>query len=75
MATEETKTSGSSGEHHHHHHHHHHNSKKDETGQYRKRMKRHVDRVRFIRKWSYIVVSTLAALVVMGVIFAYVIDR
>lgn len=58
----------------HHHHHHHRSGKKDETGEYRKRMRRHVDRVRLIRKWAYTVVSILAFIVLCMVFYAYVID-
>lgn len=57
------------------HHHHHHHSKKDETGQYRRKMANHVTRVRMIRKWSYVVVTALAAIVSLAVVYAYIIDR
>ena len=65
--------STTNNENHHHHHHSHH--RQDDTGIFRKRMSDHVKRIRFIRRVVYWVVITLAVLVSLAVVYAYIIDR
>ena len=63
--------------HHHHHHHSHgeHHHHKDDTGIFRRRMSDHVKRVRFIRRVVSIATITIAVIVSLAVVYAYVIDR
>jgi len=65
--------STTNNENHHHHHHSHH--RPDDTGIFRKRMSDHVKRIRIIRRVVYWVVITLAVLVSLAVVYAYIIDR
>ena len=59
----------------HHHHHHHSQHRQDDTGIFRKRMSDHVKRIRFIRRVVYWVTISLAVLVSLAVVYAYVLDR
>ena len=61
--------------HHHHHHHHSQSVHKDDTGIFRRRMSDHVKRVRLIRRIVSIATITIAILVSLAVVYAYVIDR
>ena len=67
--------STTNNESHHHHHHHHHSEHKDDTGLFRRRMSDHVKRVRLVRRVIYIATITLAFIVALAVVYAYVIDR
>ena len=60
---------------HHHHHHHHHSEHKDDTGAFRRRMSSHVKRVRLIRRVVYWTTLSLAVLVSLAVVYAYILDR
>ena len=69
-------TNNESLHHHHHHHHHSHGEhKKDDTGIFRRRMSDHVKRIRFIRRVVSITTITIAIIVSLAVVYAYVIDR
>lgn len=67
--------STTNNENHHHHHHHHSQHRQDDTGIFRKRMSDHVKRIRFIRRVVYWVTISLAVLVSLAVVYAYVLDR
>ena len=67
--------STTNNENHHHHHHHHSQHRTDDTGIFRKRMSDHVKRIRFIRRVVYWVTISLAVLVSLAVVYAYVLDR
>lgn len=59
--------------------HHHHSSngkekKKDATGEYRKKMFTHVERMLFIRRWSFAILCIIAACVLAGVFIVYTVD-
>lgn len=70
-----TTKSTSESTHHHHHHHHHSGSKhKDATGEYRKRMFSHVERMRFIRKWGFNIMCAIAGLICFIVLLLYTLD-
>lgn len=78
------KSTEASGEHHHHHHHHHHDSEhhhhhhsgkhKDATGEFRKRMFHHVERMRLLRKWGFTILCVIAAIISFIVILLYTLD-
>lgn len=75
--SKDVATSEHQHHHHHHHHHdgsHHHGKHKDATGEYRKRMFNHVDRMRFMRKWGFRVLCSIAIIVILVTIFVYIID-
>lgn len=83
--TAEISSSNSSEQEHHHHHHHHHGDgthshhhhhgkRKDATGDYRKHMFHHVDRMRFIRKWAFIAACTVAGIVTFIAFMLYHLD-
>lgn len=64
-----------------HHHHHHHSSssngkgkKKDATSMYRKKMFTHVERMLFIRRWSFAILTIIAICVLIGVFVVYTVD-
>ncbi len=59
----------------HHHHHHHGQHRPDDTGLFRKRMSDHVKRIRIIRRVVYWATISLAVLVSLAVVYAYVLDR
>ena len=59
----------------HHHHHHQGQHRQDDTGIFRKRMSDHVKRIRFVRRVVYWVTISLAVLVSLAVVYAYVLDR
>lgn len=67
--------STTNNENHHHHHHHHSSGHKDDTGLFRRRMSDHVKRIRLIRRIVYTATITIAILVSLAVVYAYVIDR
>lgn len=59
------------------HHHHSGSGKKkhkDATGEYRKRMFTHVERMLFIRRWSFAILSIIALLVLVAVFVVYTVD-
>ena len=58
----------------HHHHHHHSHHRPDDTCLFRKRMSDHVKRIRIIRRVVYWMTISLAVLVSLAVVYAYVLD-
>ena len=67
--------STTNNENHHHHHHHHSQHRQDDTGIFRKRMSDHVKRIRLIRRVVYWTTLSLAVLVSLAVVYAYILDQ
>ena len=59
----------------HHHHHHHSHHRQDDTGIFRKRMSDHVKRIRIVRRVIYWTIISLAVIVSLAVVYAYILDR
>ena len=58
-----------------HQHRHHGQHRPDDGGLFRKRMSDHVKRIRIIRRVVYWMTISLAVLVSLAVVYAYVLDR